>query len=239
MKKEYLELITGLLILAAAYLLPGPGLAAVRQCMSERAVSGKYCVVIDAGHGGNDPGKVSPGGLEEKDINLQIAWYLKELLEAQDVIVYMTRTEDAGLHKTDSANKKTEDLRRRCELINGKAPDCAVSIHQNSYHEPEIKGAQTFYYEESGEGKRLAEALQESLIRRADPDNHRKVKSNDSYYMLKQTEVPIAIAECGFLSNPEEAEKLADPEYQKKLAWALHIGILRYLSEEKTPEKSM
>ena len=107
-----------------------------------------------------------------------------------------------------------------------------VSIHQNSYHETGVKGAQTFYYADSAEGKKLAELIQEYLISYVDPSNHRAAKSNTSYYMLKKTDAPITITECGFLSNPEEAKLLIQPDYQEKIAWAIHMGVMRYLNEK-------
>ena len=69
--------------------------------------------------------------------------------------------------------------------------------------------------------------MQKALLN-ADPDNTRQAKSNDSYYLLRRTEVPTIIVECGFLSNPEEAELLADEEYQEKIADAVAEGIENY-----------
>ena len=104
-----------------------------------------------------------------------------------------------------------------------------ISIHQNSYTSPEIKGAQVFYYTTSTESQKLAEILQKTLIEQVDPQNHREAKANDSYYLLKKTDSVIVIVECGFLSNPQEAEKLSDEEYQQKMADAICTGINKYL----------
>ena len=232
MKKEKLELLMSVLILIAAYFLSRQSAVMVAQMRAQEEKKEGYCVVIDAGHGGSDPGKVSASGTEEKDVNLEIAFRLKYLLEAQDVTVCMTRTKDEGLYSRNSSNRKAEDLKKRCELIHEKQPDCVVSIHQNSYHETGVKGAQTFYYTDSAEGKKLAELIQEYLISYVDPSNHRAAKSNTSYYMLKKTDAPITITECGFLSNPEEAKLLIQPDYQEKIAWAIHIGVMRYLNEK-------
>ena len=109
--------------------------------------------------------------------------------------------------------------------------DLAVSIHQNSYPDPAIKGAQVFYYTSSVEGKQLAKRLQERLVKGLDPQNHRQAKANDSYYLLKKTACPIVIVECGFLSNREEAEKLSTDEYQEKVADAICNGIETYLKD--------
>ena len=190
------------------------------------------CVVIDAGHGGDDPGKVGINGAKEKEINLQIAEMVKKYLEANDVRVIMTREDDAGLNDPDASNKKVQDMKRRIELIDRAAPDVTVSIHQNSYPEEYVHGAQVFYYTGSVQGQRLAEGIQKKLVESVDPENKRQVKANDSYYLLKKTGVPIVIVECGFLSNSAEAEKLCTPEYQQRVAWAIHMGILQYLNSE-------
>lgn len=191
----------------------------------------KICVVIDAGHGGDDPGKVGINGAYEKDINLQIAESVKLFLEANDIEVVMTRESDDGLYDAGASNKKVQDMKRRIEKIDEAAPVLIVSIHQNSYPEEYVHGAQVFYYTGSSQGQTLAERIQKELVRLADPENKRQVKANDSYYLLKKTGVPIVIVECGFLSNSAEAEKLCSAEYQERVAWAIHMGILQYLSQ--------
>lgn len=190
----------------------------------------EFCVVIDAGHGGNDPGKIGINGAEEKEINLQIAEKLAKYLKANDVRVIMTRESDEGLYDADASNKKVQDMKRRIALIEEAAPQITVSIHQNSYPEEYVHGAQVFFYTGSREGEELAESIQRQLVEKVDPGNKRQVKANDSYYLLKKTGVPIVIVECGFLSNGEEAEKLCSDEYQEELAWAIHMGILQYLN---------
>lgn len=191
------------------------------------------CVVIDAGHGGNDPGKIGINGAEEKDVNLQIAEKVKKYLEANDIRVVMTRESDAGLYDADASNKKVQDMKRRIELIDEVSPDVTVSIHQNSYPEEYVHGAQVFYYTGSRQGQELAEAVQRQLVGKVDPENKRQIKDNDSYYLLKRTGIPIVIVECGFLSNSAEAEKLCDGEYQDYVAWAIHMGILQYLNAQR------
>ena len=193
----------------------------------------KLLVVIDAGHGGDDPGKVGINGVYEKDLNLQIAGLVKLFLEANDVEVVMTRDSDQGLYDADASNKKVQDMKRRIALIDEAEPALTVSIHQNSYPEEYVHGAQVFYYTGSAQGQRLAECIQRQLVERADPENKRQVKANDSYYLLKKTGVPIVIVECGFLSNSAEAEKLCTPEYQDRVAWGIHMGILEYLNGEE------
>ena len=191
------------------------------------------CIVIDAGHGGDDPGKIGINGLLEKDINLIIAHKLKELLETQGYEVIMTRSTDEGLYQQGTKNMKVEDMQKRCEIITEAMPVFTVSIHQNSYPEEYVKGAQVFYYGHSKEGEALAKKIQGSLAEHLDPENHRVEKANESYYLLKKTPTPTVIVECGFLSNSEEADLLGTEDYQDKVAWAVMMGITQYLNEQK------
>ncbi len=155
----------------------------------------KWRVVIDAGHGGDDPGKVGINGAEEKDVNLQIAELVKMFLEAGDVDVVMTRESDEGLYDAGAPNKKVQDMKRRIALIEETAPVLTVSIHQNSYPEEYVRGAQVFYYTGSAQGQMLAQSIQSRLVESVDPENKRQIKANDSYYLLKKTDVPIVIVE--------------------------------------------
>lgn len=184
-------------------------------------------VVVDSGHGGSDPGKVGINGAIEKDVNLKIAIKLKSLLEKQGIKVIMTREDENGL-----ADSKVEDLKKRVSIINQEKPLLAVSIHQNSYQGESIHGAQVFYFTHSQEGEKAAKIIQEALLE-ADSENTRSAKANDTYYMLKKTEVPVVIVECGFLSNQKEADLLVTEEYQQKVAEAVVNGIIKYISEEK------
>ncbi|MFQ8702405.1 MAG: N-acetylmuramoyl-L-alanine amidase [Eisenbergiella sp.] len=229
--RELLRLLTAVLFFTAVFFAGRP--AAVLVDGDARGVRGDmYCVVIDSGHGGKDPGKIGLNGEKEKDINLAIARKLASLLEQADVKAVMTRTGDAGLYDEDASRKKVQDMKRRIERMEETAPDLVVSIHQNSYPDPSVKGAQVFYYTGSSEGRALAERIQNRLYR-LDPSNRRAVKENNSYYLLKKTTCPIVIVECGFLSNPKEAEALSDAVYQEKAAWQICMGILQYLKAGK------
>lgn len=188
-------------------------------------------VVLDAGHGGHDPGKIGINKALEKDINLAIVKKLRYYLENDGVTVILTREEDAGLYSNSDGNKKQADMRRRCEIIDGSAADLVVSIHQNSYHEESVKGAQVFYYKSSLKGQRLAELVQKRFDFVLGEENRRAIKPNDSYYLLLHTGCPIVIVECGFLSNWEEAERLTDQIYQDEVAWTIYMGIMQYLNE--------
>ena len=110
----------------------------------------------------------------------------------------MIRDTDKGLYEEQTSNKKVQDMKNRCALINETEPDCVVSIHQNSYHEEYVSGAQVFYYSSSAEGKALAEALQSELVSYADPENHRQAKANDSYYLLKRQKRPSLLWNADF-----------------------------------------
>ena len=229
--KLAIRIMTALVGIAAVYfVLYGRS----EQASSDKVKQGKEkpCVVIDAGHGGADPGKVGINGALEKDINLEIAEKLKMFLEQEDIEVILTRDSDSGLYDENATNKKVQDMKRRVEIIETNHPVLTVSIHQNSYHEEYVHGAQTFYYATSEQSKILAEKIQLLLLDEIDDDNTRLAKSNDSYYLLKKTSTPIVIVECGFLSNSEEAKKLTSEEYQEKMAWAIHLGILQYINSQ-------
>lgn len=237
--EEYERLVRAALLgmmAVAAWLIVRGGSRMMSSSVSSgdvKAPEQKRCVVIDAGHGGADPGKVSVDGSLEKDINLQIALKLQKFLQMQDIDAVLTRESDAGLYDEDASNKKVQDMKNRVNIIEEKKPDLTVSIHQNSYHEEYVHGAQVFYYAGSEESKELAQRLQQVLAAELDPDNTRQAKANDSYYLLKKTSSPIVIVECGFLSNNEEAQKLSSDLYQEKAAWAIHLAILQHLNSRK------
>ena len=188
-------------------------------------------VVIDAGHGGKDPGKIGVNQVLEKDINLQIAKRVKTLLEQNDVKVVMVREDDHGLYDEDTSNKKVQDMKRRMEVIEKSNALLAVSIHQNSYSEEYVHGPQVFYYTTSENGKCAALLMQKQLVEGLEQENKRDAKANDSYYLLKKSTIPTIIVECGFLSNYAEAEKLKTEAYQEQVAFEITMGILKYLNQ--------
>lgn len=141
-----------------------------------------------------DPGKVAADKTEEKDINLAISKKLESKLKENGISVLMTREDDSGLYDENSTNKKAEDMKKRVEIINESKPTLVVSIHQNSYTDPSVKGAQVFYYTHSDASKKIAEDMQE-LLREVDTGNTRQAKADSTYYMLKKTEVPTVIIE--------------------------------------------
>ncbi|MDR1772343.1 MAG: N-acetylmuramoyl-L-alanine amidase [Hungatella sp.] len=198
--------------------------------VNAKAGKEKPVVVIDAGHGGNDPGKIGIDGTLEKDINLQIANRLKKYLEASDVKVILTREDDNGLYSEKDSRKKMADMSKRCEIINDVSPALTVSIHQNSYHQEDVFGGQVFYYKRSDKGKELAEILQGRFDYVLGEKNTRLAKPNDNYYLLLHVKTPIVIVECGFLTNWKESALLNSPDYQDRLAWTIHMGVMEYLN---------
>ncbi len=221
MLKRIMELLFALAVLAGL-LFAGDKVRTYVSVQQENVR--RNLVVLDPGHGGKDPGKVGADEELEKDINLAISLKVREKLEEDGMEVVMTREEDVMLSDGDADNKKLEDLNSRIGIINEQQPAIAVSIHQNSYSDPAVRGAQVFYFTHSDKGKQAAEALQKELLE-FDQENTRDIKANDTYYLLKKTEVPTVIVECGFLSCPGEAELLTDEAYQEELAGAIAKGI--------------
>lgn len=233
-ENRILRLIMAGILLVSMFVIAGKGAIYVDSNRVEKEK--KLCIVIDAGHGGADPGKIGINGKLEKDINLSIALLLKQFFEAEGIQVVMTRNDDNGLYDESAANKKVQDMKRRVEIIEDADPVLVISIHQNSYHEEYVSGAQVFYFVSGEESKALAGFIQEEL-RELDPENKRQAKGNDSYYLLKKTSKPIVIVECGFLSNMTEAEKLSQQFYQEKSAWSIYMGVMKYLAQaEKQAE---
>ena len=226
MKRKVLEMTMSVMLLLGFFLLSQEAASAVSQEETAKKI------VIDAGHGGRDPGMVGTEGVEEKGINLAIAQKLENLLEENGFEVIMTRDSDEGLYEEDAQNKKAQDMQRRCEIIKEAEPLLTVSIHQNSYSDPSVKGPQVFYYQHSAEGEKLASFIQNSMNEGLEAESPKEAKANDSYYLLLHVKEPIVIVECGFLSNREEAEKLDDEEYQDRMAWTIHMGIMEYLNEQ-------
>ena len=187
-------------------------------------------VVLDAGHGGKDPGKIGINNALEKDINLAIVKQIQYYLENDSVTVVLTRDSDAGLYQESDGNKKQADMKKRCEIIDQSGASLVVSIHQNSYHEESVSGAQVFYYKASEQGKQLAELIQKRFDSILGERNTKGTRPNDNYYLLLHTSCPTVIVECGFLSNWEETVRLTEADYQHGIAWTEYIRIMQYLN---------
>ncbi|MHA7967242.1 N-acetylmuramoyl-L-alanine amidase CwlD [Paenibacillus sp. CAU 1782] len=194
-------------------------------------------IAIDAGHGGADGGAVSKSGVIEKDLNLAIALYLRDYLQQGGAVVVMTREGDYDLASGDAnaySKRKTEDLKRRANVIQTSDASLFVSIHMNSIPSDKWSGAQTFYHSSRHAGNRqLAALIQEEIRKNLENTNRVAAVKNDVYLMKAVDKIPTALVEVGFLSNPDEAARLADANYQRKVAASVYQGILRYLSGEK------
>lgn len=192
-------------------------------------------IVLDAGHGGIDPGAMNKDNtILEKDINLEITKKLRDLLESSGATVIMTREKDVSLYQEDGnktiRQKYNENLKNRKKIIDESNADIFVSIHLNAFEQSKYSGAQTFYPKGKDDGKELAQFIQDELKRVVDKENNRKIKPRDDIYLLKNTNMPSVLIECGFLSNEKESQLLADSKYQDKIAWAIYVGIQKYLA---------
>lgn len=193
-------------------------------------VSGKT-IVIDAGHGKPDEGAESSNGTTEAETNLKIALKLQNLLEQSGSSVVLTRSDENAIYDIDAKTlrqKKISDIHNRVKIGNESSADIFVSIHLNKIPQQQYDGWQTFYKEGSENGQKLAVSIQNNLNKAIQKENNRVAKTIDTIYIIKHVEIPIAIVECGFLSNPEEEKLLLQDEYQNKLAWGIYNGIIDY-----------
>lgn len=185
-------------------------------------------VVVDAGHGGTDPGVVGPSGVPEKEITLAVARRLRDRLQQGGARVVMTREKDEGL-----GDSKRDDLAARVDLANKSGADIFVSIHANSFHERDEDGAQTFSQPGCLESRKLAYAVQAEIVRLL--RNTVRVPKEVDYFLNRQTKMPSIIVEIGFVTNPREERLLLDPVYQSQMAFAIYAGIVKYFAERATP----
>lgn len=192
-------------------------------------------LVIDAGHGGFDGGAVAQDGTTEQGINLQIAKDMETLAGFLGIPVVMTRPDENALGYVEGRpirENKVADIRERQRIAESVENAVFLSIHLNKFEQSQYHGAQVFYSRSNPQSRLLAEALQESLIRGADPGNARQAKqAANTIYLMKKLQCPAVVVECGFLSNPAEAERLRQPEYQKQLAVCIIGGYLSYRGE--------
>ena len=228
MKQAGFRLAMALAVLACAYLLP---LFVREQKRKETSAVAEpsWVLMIDAGHGASDSGKVGINGALEKDINLSVAQKLKAYLEAYEIRVVMSRITDDPLYQESDRNKKLADMKARIRMMEENQVQYVVSIHQNSYQQESVSGAQVFYYADSPEGEKLAQAIQDGFSYALGEKNTRKIKPNRDYYLLLHSPAVAVICECGFLSNREEAQRLTTEEYQQKIAVSIGKGILNFL----------
>ena len=207
---------------------------AVQQASGNLKTNVLPVIIVDAGHGGEDGGAQSADGVLEKDINLSVANKVNLLLKTLGFETKMTRTDDTLRYDESCSTqreKKVSDIRYRYELME-KTPNAVfLSIHQNYYGESRYHGAQVFYSAKQPESEILAESLQRSIVHTLQPENERAIKPCGSeVYLIYNAEIPAVMVECGFLSNPQEAEKLNDENYQTALSLCIVQGILDYFN---------
>ena len=198
-------------------------------------------IIIDAGHGGEDPGAVSESGIFEKDLNLQYALKIGQILENNGFKVIYTRTDDRLLYKPEENIKgirKISDLKNRCEVGKENPEAIFVSIHMNSYGSSKYSGLQVYYSEKNPESKTIAESVQNSVKLSMQQNNSRKIKQGKGIYLLENLDSRAILIECGFLTNKEECDRLCEKEYQNNLCFAIVCGIIEY-AEENDFKKDM
>ena len=200
---------------------------------SETEVESRFCVVIDAGHGGIDSGAVSASGVLEKDINLAVAKKLEALCDAAGIDCVMTRSEDR-LVVDDSVRerRKMHDLKNRIAIAKSEESPIFVSIHMNNFPEKRYSGLQVWYSKNDERSRSLAALIQTYARTFLDPSNSREIKrAGSSIFVLDRLDVPAVLVECGFLSNPDECERLSSDSYQTELALVIFSGILEFLAD--------
>lgn len=200
-------------------------------CSDAANASAQFGVVLlDPGHGGFDGGAVAEDGAIEKHLNLAIALCLRDFLYVCGVPVEMTRNTDVGLEENSAATireKKVSDMRRRLSMYNEAS--LVISLHQNKFTVPKYSGTQLFYSANHPDSVVLAQSIRESVVAWIQPLNTRELKkATDDVYLLHHTSTPAVLVECGFLSNPEEREKLKTPAYQQQMAFAVMVGYWNY-----------
>lgn len=193
-------------------------------------------VIIDAGHGGEDGGTSSDDGILEKDINLSVSLYIAEILRCSGYNVIMTRSDDEQIGDNSLPTirqRKISDVRKRLSITKMYPDSLFVSIHQNHYSSSKYSGAQVFYSPKSPESRILADSVQNSIVCLLQNSNERKIKEiGTNVYLLYNCENPAIMVECGFLSNAAETKLLATPDYQKKIAFSVACGIIKFLEED-------
>ena len=200
----------------------GMGLAAAAYSLRGRVVA------VDPGHGGIDPGALGPDGLNEDTVVWGVSVRLAAMLERAGAVVVLTRSGETPVTGTTSqgpSERRRIHLRQRVLGINAAGADVAVSVHANHFSNPSERGAQVFYNPERfPQSKELALLLQTQLARVVG-GTRRVVSEHINHYFLNHTDMPAATVEIGFLSNPQEAKRLAQPDYQERIAYAIYTGL--------------
>ena len=193
-------------------------------------------LLIDPGHGGLDGGAVAADGSAESGVNLAIALRLRDLCIAFGIPFDMTRRSDTLLYPPDAGTireKKVWDQRQRVKMADSHENVVLISIHQNYYPDPRPSGIQVLYGDDP-QSERLGEIAHENLLYCLCPESRRVASpAPKNIYLMKAVHCPAILAECGFLSNPAEAEKLVEPGYQTKIAAILLASYLQFRQAPK------
>lgn len=198
-----------------------PGTAAgIREELRHRGrnVEGRL-VVIDPGHGGGETGGRSPSGAHECDICWALSNLVAQRLAAAGARVRFTRTEP-----------ENPDQSERARRANEFGSDIFVSLHLNSHDEAPAEGASAYYFGTSRGGEALAEAIQDRLVSLGARDCRTHARSFD---VLRETKMPAVMVEPAFISNPDEAKRLEDPDHVAAMADAIVQGIKDYYAPQE------
>lgn len=194
-------------------------------------VAGKK-IVVDPGHGGIFPGKVSTDNTLEKDINLSVAQKLANIIKESGATVIMTRNSDTDLIGNTNGQliiKQRADLQARVHVAKKNNADIFISIHCNSIPSPKWSGAQTFYKDNDLESELLAKSIQQEIKSHLKNTKREAIIRKDTF-LFENLDIPTVIVELGFLSNPQETKLLKNESYQQRLAYAIYSGLVKYLS---------
>lgn len=194
-------------------------------------------IVLDAGHGGMDGGCSTADGVPEKGINLNILLTLRDMLTAAGYKVEVTRDTDTSIHDDGIeglANQKKSDMDNRLAKFNKNPNAICISIHQNLFTDSKYSGAQMFYSDTNPESKYLAQMLQDQFVEYLQPENKREIKlCGEELFLCYFSKNPTVMVECGFLSNPQEAEKLKTEDYQRQVAYTIFTALNKFLASNK------
>lgn len=196
-------------------------------------------IIIDPGHGGVDGGAVGMDNIVEKDINLSICLTMRDIFAISGFDVVMTRDTDISIHDegvSGTKKQKTSDLRNRLAIVEENPGAIFISLHQNKFEDRRSKGAQIFYGPKNQESQALAQVIQENFVEDLQPGNQRQIKqAGKNLFLLHNAPCPSVLVECGFLSNPEDAYQLVDPEFQAKIAFTTFRSVMEFLGLDTPP----
>lgn len=236
-KKKPLVIITVGVFLALLSLLAVKSAQSPQQPVMSYPIANQV-IVVDAGHGGMDPGAMSASKYKEKDITLQISKKLVRYLSQSGANVINLRNSDRDLcghdFKGTIRQRKRKDLSLRVDKAKACHADLYISVHTNAELSPRWSGAQTFYKAGNDKSKLVAESIQQEFI--GVLRNTKREAKTGSYYILDRATMPAVILEVGFLSNPREAELLASDAYQDKVAYAIFSGIVKSQVQKNQPD---